>query len=55
MRAHFEAGDRAEALRTYRRCEQLLANELGVAPHPDTVDLLHEIDGRDRRTRADRD
>lgn len=39
MRAHFLAGDRGEALRTYDRCARVLDTELGVAPHPDTVAL----------------
>ena len=32
IRAHLRAGDRAEALRAYTRCRQLLAEELGVDP-----------------------
>lgn len=39
MRAHFLAGDRAEAIRTYERCATLLDGELGVQPHPETVRL----------------
>jgi DNA-binding SARP family transcriptional activator len=36
MRLHHGAGDRAEALRVYRRCRRLLAEELGTAPSPET-------------------
>ena len=36
MRLQLDAGDRAEALRTYERCRRLLADELGVDPAPET-------------------
>ena len=36
MRAHAAAGNRAEALRAYEQCRQLLAEELGVAPSAET-------------------
>jgi predicted ATPase/DNA-binding SARP family transcriptional activator len=36
MRLHLAAGDRAEALRDYARCRELLATELGVDPAPET-------------------
>lgn len=36
MRAHAAAGNRAEALRTYHRCREVLADELGVPPSPET-------------------
>lgn len=39
MRAHHQAGDRAEAIRTYERCATLLEHELGVQPDPETVRL----------------
>ena len=39
MRLHLEAGDRAEAVRTYEQCRRVLAEELGVDPAPETNDL----------------
>ena len=34
IRAHLRAGNRAEALASYARCRQLLAEEMGVDPSP---------------------
>ena len=36
MEAHVVAGNRAEALRVYEQCRQLLAEELGAYPSPET-------------------
>lgn len=36
MRAHAAAGNTAEALRAYEQCRTLIAEELGVAPSPET-------------------
>jgi YVTN family beta-propeller protein len=36
MEAHAAAGNRAEALRVYEQCRQLLAEELGAYPSPET-------------------
>jgi DNA-binding SARP family transcriptional activator len=43
MRLHDGAGNRAEALRVYRRCRGLLARELGTAPSPETEALMERI------------
>ncbi|MDQ1447433.1 MAG: family transcriptional regulator, regulator of embCAB operon [Actinomycetota bacterium] len=39
MRAHAQAGNRAEALRAYDRCARTLLGELGVRPDPETTAL----------------
>lgn len=39
------SGDRAAAARAYERCRTVLAEELGVLPHPDTESLYDEILG----------
>lgn len=44
MRLHYLAGDRAAALRAYRRCEAVLSRELGVAPLPETTELAGRIE-----------
>jgi DNA-binding SARP family transcriptional activator len=43
MRAHVAAGNRAEALRSYEECRQLISEHLGVAPSAETEDLYLEI------------
>lgn len=48
MEAHLRCGNRALALRQYRRCEETLAQELGVAPMPETCALAAAIAGEDR-------
>jgi DNA-binding SARP family transcriptional activator len=45
MRLHHGAGNRAEALRVYRRCQRLLAEELGTAPSPETEAALARMVG----------
>jgi DNA-binding SARP family transcriptional activator len=45
MRLHLDAGQPAAALRQYRQCEDLLRDELGVAPAPETRALLGPILG----------
>lgn len=42
MHAHLQLGDRAEALRAYRRLCAVLAGELGIAPSAQTVALARE-------------
>jgi predicted ATPase/DNA-binding SARP family transcriptional activator len=39
MAAHAGAGNRAAALRAYEACRQVLAEELGVGPSPETYEL----------------
>lgn len=43
MRINLAAGRRGEALRLYQRCERILAEELNVAPMPETISLFHTI------------
>lgn len=45
MSAAAASGDRAAAARAYERCRTVLAEELGVLPHPDTESLYDEILG----------
>ncbi|EWC61337.1 transcriptional regulator, SARP family [Actinokineospora spheciospongiae] len=56
MTAHSTGGDRAEALRAYQRLRQVLADELGIDPSPETqsayVELLGVRVGRDRARSA---
>lgn len=42
MRAQLARGERAEALRTFRRCRELLASVLGTTPAAETMALFHE-------------
>ena len=43
MEAHVAAGNRAEALRTYEQCRQLLAEELGAYPSPETDSIYRAL------------
>lgn len=43
MRAHAALGNRAEALRTYHWCRELMADELGVSPSPETEAVYLEV------------
>ena len=43
MRMHAAAGDRAEALRVFARCRELLRDELGVSPSPQTEAVYLDI------------
>jgi DNA-binding SARP family transcriptional activator len=42
MRGYLARGERAEALRTFRRCRELLASVLGTTPAAETLALFHE-------------
>jgi DNA-binding SARP family transcriptional activator len=43
MRIHSQTGNRAEALRAFGRCRELLRDELGANPSPQTQALFMEI------------
>lgn len=43
MRAQAAAGNTAEALRTYERCRQVIAEELGVHPSRQTREVYREV------------
>jgi len=43
MRAHAAAGNRAEALRVYERCRELIMAELGVAPSAQTQAVHRDV------------
>ena len=43
MRMHAAAGDRAAALRVFAKCRELLRDELGVSPSPQTEAVYLEI------------
>ena len=43
MEAHVAAGNRGEALRVYERCRQLLAEELGAYPSPETESVYRTL------------
>ena len=47
MRLYAGNGERAEALRHYARCGELLARELGVQPMPETRALYNELRARE--------
>ena len=43
MEAHVAAGNRAEALQVYEQCRQLLAEELGTYPSPETESVYRGL------------
>ena len=43
IEAHVAAGNRAEALRVYEQCRQLLADELGAYPSPETDSIYRAL------------
>jgi DNA-binding SARP family transcriptional activator len=43
MRCHVRLGERSQALRQYRLCEQLLAQEFDAPPEPATTALYHQL------------
>jgi DNA-binding SARP family transcriptional activator len=57
IRAHLEAGNRQAAIRQFERLRELLRDELGVGPDPQTVELYEKVlasEGRDAPTAAER-
>lgn len=48
MRVHLAAGNRAEGLRAYEQCRQLLARELGVDPSAETQAAYQQLLNADR-------
>ena len=43
MRAHLEAGERREAIRSFERLREALRDHLGVGPDPATVSLYEDV------------
>jgi DNA-binding SARP family transcriptional activator len=43
MRVHAQMGNRAEALRVFGRCRELLREELGANPSPETEALFLDL------------
>ena len=44
MRAYIAKGNRPQAIKTYMKCEVILEEEYGIAPLPETKQLLKEIE-----------
>jgi DNA-binding SARP family transcriptional activator len=44
MQAYLAKGNRPQAIKTYRQCEEVLMEEFGVRPLPETRKLLKEIE-----------
>lgn len=44
IRLHYLAGDRAAALQAFDHCEQVLKNEVGARPSPETLALLRTVE-----------
>ena len=43
MQAYLKKGNRPMAIKTYRQCEEVLEEEFGIAPLPETKRLIKEI------------
>lgn len=57
IRAYWEAGKRQAAIRQFERLREVLREELGVGPDPQTVELYERVlasEGRDAPTAAER-
>ena len=46
MQAYFEKGNRPMAIKTYKRCEEVLRKEFGIDPLPETLSLLKRVQGK---------
>lgn len=51
MRLHYLAGDRAAALRAFDACEQVLKDEVGTRPSPETMALLATVEASESDAR----
>ena len=47
MQAHLAAGNRPMAIRVYQQCEKLMAEEYGLEPLPETVQLYRKALARE--------
>lgn len=54
MRAYIAEGRRSEAVRQYRQCEHMLAEELGVSPMPETTNIFRALLVQDTSSAEDR-
>jgi DNA-binding SARP family transcriptional activator len=45
MRCHFRLGDRVSAIRQYQTCVEILREDLGLSPAPETEELYLQIIG----------
>jgi DNA-binding SARP family transcriptional activator len=54
IRAHLARGERAEAIRAYERCRDVLATDLGIEPSTETAAMLQAIRGRQPEPPQDR-
>ncbi len=46
MAAYDQLGDHGQVARTYRRCEEILHNELDISPSQETQTNYHDLVGR---------
>lgn len=44
MQAYITKGNRPQAIKSYRKCERILQDEYGIAPLPETTQLLKSIE-----------
>jgi DNA-binding SARP family transcriptional activator len=46
MKAYIAKGNRPHAIKAYQKCADVLEEEYGIDPLPETKALLREIEGR---------